>query len=241
MEKDMLEQFVPNFKRPELIQILLFEITSWVGRTFLKKRTKIIPKGKLQESSLLDLGVGDNYNNDWINADFFKVPELKRLKFWKKYPSRPKPDLILDLRYPIKCPDSCVDGIYCGHTLEHLYPYDAINLLREIFRILKPYCWLRINVPDIEKYVNFYINKNKNRTPEFSQFKTGCEAISVVTQNYGHHSAWDKVLLTKALKYVGFINIKKVKFGKEGADKRLIKEDEVRRWETLVIEAQKPK
>lgn len=38
----------------------------------------------------------------------------------------------------------------------------------------------------------------------------------------------------------GFVNVRKVEFGKEGSDKRLIKEEDVRRSETLVIEAQKP-
>ncbi len=111
-------------------------------------------------------------------------------------------------------------------------------MLCEIYRILKPNCWLRINCPDLEKYVNYYIGKESN--PEFNMFKTGCEAISTITQNYWHHSAWDEKLIIEALKSVGFTNIKKVKFGEEGTDKRLIKEEEVRKWETIVVEAQKP-
>ena len=68
---------------------------------------------------------------------------------------------------------------------------------------------------------------------------TGCEAISTITQNYGHHSAWDEVLLNNTLKQAGFSNIKKVEFGKEGSDSRIIKEEQAREWETIVIEAQK--
>jgi predicted SAM-dependent methyltransferase len=107
--------------------------------------------------------------------------------------------------------------------------------LREIFRVLKPQCWLRINAPDLKRAVDYYIGKIS--IPEY-RFKA--EAIANLTQNWGHHSVWDEELLTKALEITGFTNIRKVEFGKEGTDKRLIKEEEVRRCETLVLEAQKP-
>ena len=160
---------------------------------------------------------------------------IPRLKFWKKYPHKNKPEFELDLRFPIKCPDNSIDGIYSGHTLEHLYPNEAISHLKEIFRILKPSSYLRINVPDLEFAVSFYNNQNKNPSEQ-----TGCEMISDFCQNWGHRSAWDEVQLTKTLKNSGFVNIRKVKFGKEGSDKRLIKEEKERKIGTLVIEAQKP-
>lgn len=141
-----------------------------------------------------------------------------------------------DLRYPLNCPDNIADGVYSGHTLEHLYPNHAYQLLSEIFRILKPGCWIRINVPDLEKIVDFYNGKN-----QLFNYRFKAEAISNYTQNFKHHSAWDAELLSYALKRVGFINIRQVEFGKEGTDKRLIKEEEVRKFETLVLEAQKPR
>lgn len=220
-----------NYKKFNSLKgLITFEILSWYGRNLKKRRNKIIPQNS---PILLDLGAGSNYKENWIQADFFLLP---RLKFWKKYPHRNKPELELDLRYPIKCPDNTVDGIYCGHTLEHLYPNEAISRLNEIFRILKPSCWLRINVPDLELAVNFYNGKNN-----IFQHNTGCEAISSFCQNWGHRSAWDEILLTKKLKAIGFVNIKRVKFGEEGTDKRLIKEENTRKEVTLVIEAQKPK
>lgn len=221
-----------SFSGPKLYDILIFEIKSYICRRFFKNRGRIIPQ---KFPILLDIGVGGNYRENWTHVDFYLTP---RYKFWKKYSPRKKPEIQMDLRYPFNCPDNIVDGIYSGHTLEHLWPDEAIRLLHELYRILKPTCWLRINTPDIEKYINFYIGTNK--TPEFTKFNTGCEAISSITQNFGHHSAWDETLLTLALKSVGFINIKKVEFGIEGTDKRIIKEEEVRKWETIVIEAQKP-
>jgi len=73
------------------------------------------------------------------------------------------------------------------------------------------------------------------------EYNSGCEAIHSITQKWGHRSCWDSEFLGKTLLGIGFINIKKVKFGIEGTDERLIKEEKVREWETLVMEAQKPK
>lgn len=220
------------FSGPKLYQCIMFEIISYLGRKLFKHRSRIIPQ---KHPILLDVGAGSNYKENWTHVDFYLNP---RFKFWKKYPPRKKPEIQMDIRYPFNCPDNIVDGIYSGHTLEHLWPDEAIRLLREFYRILKPTCWLRINIPDIEKYINFYIGKKSS--PEFLRFNTGCQAISTMTQNYGHHSAWDVTLLTLTLKNTGFIKVKKVEFGIEGTDKRIIKEEEVRKWETIVVEAQKP-
>ncbi len=228
----MKEMFTPGFTGPSLKQILKIEFTSWFGRNFRKGKSKI---KIVRKPLLLDIGCGSNFKDGWVHVDFFQTP---RLKFWKKYPPTESPDVETDLRYPLKCEDNSVDGVYSGHTIEHLFPSEAYQLLCEVFRILKPGCWLRINCPDIEKYVNFYLGKELD--PKFSKFKSGCEAICTITQDYGHHSCWDEQLMTKALSNVGFMAIKKVKFATEGSDPRLIKEEDVRSWETLVMEAQKP-
>ena len=153
----------------------------------------------------MDLGFGDDYVEGWINADFFIG---FRLKLWKRYNKRAVPDVELDLRYSLNCADSIVDGVYCGHTLEHLNPKHAHKLIKEIFRILKPGSWLRINVPDLEKFVGFYMNSIQGN--EFKQFRNGCEAIFSLTQDYGHLSVWDYEALSTLLITCGFINVKKL-------------------------------
>lgn len=42
------------------------------------------------------------------------------------------------------------DGIYCSHTLEHLYPHEVPTALSEFHRVLKPDGWLLLFVPDLE-------------------------------------------------------------------------------------------
>ena len=213
-----------------LLSLIIFEFKSWIGRKFMKSRSKIpISKSPV----LLDLGVGANYTDNWIHADFYRIsnPIKKILRRKNKIKI---PEVQLDLRYPLNCPDNSVDGVYSSHTLEHLPFDDAVHLLKEIYRVLKTSKWLRISVPDLEIVVNFYIGKNKNLP-----FESGCEAIGYLTQNCGHKSVWDETFLTKILVEVGFVNIKKVEYGIEGHDERLIKETPSRKSQSLVIEAQK--
>jgi predicted SAM-dependent methyltransferase len=224
-----MNQIYPNYKGPTLKSQLYFEIISWLGRHFRKR------KGKIKKTSsplLLDIGAGTNYKKGWTHLDFFTI----RVKFWKKSTYPNKPEVETDLRYPLDCDNNIVDGIYSSHTLEHLYPDQAYRLLNEMNRILKPSGWIRIAVPDLKKCIDFY---NGKEVPGFN-YTYKAEAICHYTQNWGHHSSWDAELLTKALELNNFINIKEVEFGKEGSDPRLIKEEEVRKYETLVLEAQKP-
>jgi SAM-dependent methyltransferase len=211
-----------------LRSLLTFESISFIGRTFKKN------KGKLplnQNPILVDFGAGENFKDGWIHVDFYSF----RLQFWKgQIKKRRCAEVELDLRYPLNWPSDIVDGVYTSHTLEHLTPNDAKNLLKEIHRVLKPGSYLRIIVPDIEIAVNFYTGKNKDLV-----FETGCEAIWSFTQNWGHVSTWDTIFLSKILKEVGFSEVKKVEFGVEGVDKRLIKDPKNRKNESMVLEALK--
>jgi predicted SAM-dependent methyltransferase len=225
-----MQEIYLDISEPTLKDQILFEINSWVGRKFFKKTSQINPT---TEPLLLDLGVGVNYVDGWIHVDFYRY---RIRKYWKKQSINRMPEVETDLRYPLNCPDNIVDGVYSGHTLEHLYPQQALSLLKEIYRILKRGCWLRINVPDLRKAVDFY-----NGDVQIFDYKYRAEAIGHLTQNWGHHSVWDDEMLSTALEMQGFINIKKVEFGIEGTDRRLIKEKETRKNWSLAIEAQKPK
>jgi predicted SAM-dependent methyltransferase len=205
--------------------LLLFELRSLYGRLFLQHK----PKLKNGQRNLLNLGCGITKFDGWVNADFFVA------RFWRK--SSSKPDWMLDLRFPLKCENNVWDGVFSEHTLEHLYPNHALNLLQELHRTMKPEAWIRITVPDLEKYVKHYCGSKEHQ--KFDELKTGCEAIRNLTQNHIHLSVWDSDLLEKFLLAAGFANIKKVSF-MQGTDPTLLKDNEGRCWETLYIEAQKP-
>ena len=75
-------------------------------------------------------------------------------------------------------------------------------------------------MPDLSYVIKYY-----NGEIHIDGFDFKAESISDLTQNSGHHSTWDFEMLSGVLKIIGFTNIKQVEFGKEGTDKRLIKED----------------
>lgn len=228
----------PKILAPSFKQLIKFELTSWIGRHFHKKRSRFkLPRNK---PFLVDIAAGNNYTEGWTHVDFYRSPFRFRSRFHSRFRKIRKPEVETDLRFPLLCSDNCVDGIFSSHTLEHLYPNHAWQLLSEMYRILKPGSWLRICVPDLKIAVDFFNNEPTNIHME-KRYKYRAEAICNVTQGAGHCSAYDKELLTIALKAQGFMNIRPIKFGSQGVDKRLIKEEEIRKPFSLVLEAQKPK
>ena len=179
-----------------LTDVFKFELKSLYGRAFLSKYPKLY-----KQTNLLNLGCGFNIRQDWVNADFYR-----NVKFWKKYEERLQ--WRLDLRYPLKCHDNVWDGIFCEHAMEHLYPNQVLNLLKEFHRTIKKNSWLRIVVPDLQKYVDYYNGNLPHET--FKRWGNGCEAIRSITQNYFHNSVWDFKLMEKFLLDAGFGEIKKV-------------------------------
>jgi hypothetical protein len=200
-----------------------FELLSGFGRALFTRKPPIVGI----HQNLLHLGCGTNLLNGWVNADFFHG------RFW----STPRSFWALDLRYPLHCDSNYWDGIFSEHTFEHLYPLQVRNLLRELLRTLKPTCWLRISVPDLRKYIDFYSKRPVDK--EFLKWTTGAEAVRSLTQNWGHLSVWDGELLKRTVSEVGFVNVRTVGF-MEGTDERLCKESASRCWESLYLEAQKP-
>ena len=108
-----------------LKSLLRFEFISLYGRLLLNKKPTLT-----NDNNLLNLGCGLNKFDGWVNADFYSG-----IKFWKKNKNRP--DCMLDLRYPLNCDDNVWAGIFSEHTIEHLYPNQALTLLKELYRTMK--------------------------------------------------------------------------------------------------------
>jgi len=207
-----------------LISQFKFELTSFIGRNLMNKKPPLT-----RSINLLNIACGLNKLVGWVNADFYCG-----IKFWKK--NALCPDWMVDLRYPLNCNDNVWDGVFSEHTLEHLYPNQVLRLLKEIHRIMKKGAWLRISVPDLAKYIDYYSGRQVD--VKFSRWMTGGEAIRCLTQNYFHLSVWDVTLLSRFLKSAGFSNVREVEF-MMGAESMILKDNEERRWESLYVEAQK--
>jgi len=75
-------------------------------------------KGKI----MLNLGAGEQRIDGYIGIDIKDCGQ----------------DMIWDLREGIPFPDNSVDEVYSCHFLEHLTDDEAIEMMKEIYRVLKP-------------------------------------------------------------------------------------------------------
>jgi SAM-dependent methyltransferase len=223
------------FFLPEsVVRTVGFETFSYFGRAF-SKRLQVRP-GK----NYVNLGCGPNHVDGWINIDFFGVRGID-------YPA--------DLRYPLKIDSNSVDGIFSEHTVEHLTYAHADQLLRECYRVMKPGARIRIVVPDVALFISNYYEKNDAWFAEWErhyfsaspdaerrQRRLGSpiEALSFVTQEYGHQSCWDFQALSSYLAKNGFVDIVRCGFMQGGDQALLVDQDEQdRKFISLYVEAAK--
>ncbi len=112
----------------------------------------------------VNLGCGTHTPYDWINVDYAFGARISRLPVVSSLIRRlnvlrtdwPDGIVIHDLRQTFPWADNSVDHIYSSHTLEHLNKQQGRHCLKECFRVLKPGGVLRIVVPDLDAFVNYY-------------------------------------------------------------------------------------
>ncbi len=94
-----------------------------------------VTKPKRPEGHYVHLGCGWKYLDGMINVDGYLLHKI---------------DLWLDLRNGLPFPDRSCRFVYSSHVIEHMYPYEAIRLLREVRRVLADDGVARIAVPSME-------------------------------------------------------------------------------------------
>lgn len=202
--------------------VLRFEAVSLLGRLLFHRRPPSVETGP----RLLNLGCGTNRYPEFVNADFYAVRSGRgQNNFW-----------MVDLRYPLKCPGDYWDGVFTEHTLEHLYPNQALALLKELHRTMRPGAWVRVAVPDLAKYVSYYFGQPSHTL--FQRWPLRAQAVRNLSQAHFHCSLWDVPLMSHYLYEAGFVKVCEQQYG-QGADGRLLKDSPNRQWESLYVEAQR--
>lgn len=92
---------------------------------------------------LLNIGCGALVHPEWINLDVTSsLPGVIRH----------------DIRKGLPFEDASIDACYSSHMVEHLRREDAVRLLTECRRVLKPGGVVRIVVPDLEAITLGYLD-----------------------------------------------------------------------------------
>ncbi|MBL8848229.1 MAG: methyltransferase domain-containing protein [Planctomycetaceae bacterium] len=143
------------------------------------------------EGHYLHLGCGDDYKEGMINVD----GNIRR-----------KADLWLDLRNNLPFRDGSARLIYCSHTLEHLLPYEALALLKEMRRVVAPDGCVRLAVPSLQHALNILAGTKTSHWPR--QFDDpASQAINYIFCDGQHKYAYCFPLLKTFALEAGFTQV----------------------------------
>lgn len=105
---------------------------------------------------LLNLGCGSQrpLNQEWVNLDNWEGGghEINEPNFIRH-----------DLRQPLPFDDGSVDGVLASHLIEHMDCQEAVRLLREARRVLRPGGIVMVSVPDASRFREVHAeDRNEN-------------------------------------------------------------------------------
>lgn len=190
------------------------------------------------DGSLVNFGPGSSGLHKWVNVDAFPATNV---------------NCVWDCRYPLPLPDNFARGVFSEHFLEHLdYDVEALNFLKECFRIMQPQSTIRIVVPDAGAFLNAYCahgwkemiklrltgDDHKDIGYEIA-YKTKMQVVNVLFRQFGQHQyAYDFETLRELLIAAGFSNVSRCNF-RESCMPELAIDKESRSRESLYVEATK--
>ncbi len=192
----------------------------------------------------LQIGSGHNLLKGWLNTTL--------------YPIEPGA-VFLDARRPFPMPAESLDYIFSEHVIEHLEFEEAMAMLCECKRALKPGGRIRIATPDLKQIIALYAQPDgeeqaryirwimRTFRPKFGEFSPA-HAVNQSFHGWRHKFIYDELTLRQALKDTGFQSITRVEPG-ESEDEQLrgleqhgsyVGNEGAMRYETMVFEATKP-
>jgi len=201
-------------------------ITPWI----LNKKF-FVPSKLVEGKEYLQIGCGYNIYPEFINTDIE----------WKPGVIPWDVSVIKKDNYPID--KESIQGIYTEHCLEHIPFQSTKDNLEEFYRILKPGGTVRIAVPDGELFIDLYL-KARNNEPYIIPYAaelaqpTPMMILNRVARGYGHLFLYDFETFKYMMEEVGFKDIKKETF-RVGRNPKLLVDSELRRAESLYVEATK--
>jgi predicted SAM-dependent methyltransferase len=152
----------------------------------------------------LQLGTSNSLIKGWLNTDVLPTNrEVVYLDATRRFPFR----------------DNTFDYVCSEHMIEHVEYHDALFMLRECFRVLKPGRKIRMSTPDLKVLVglfsdektaaqNFYIDWMTRR---FLPDATYCKEVFLINNAFrawGHEFLYDREAIEITMKKVGFKDVR---------------------------------
>lgn len=124
----------------------------------------------------------------------------------------------MDITRGLPFADSSVDAVYASHVLEHLYRSDALQLLTECRRILKPRGVIRLVLPDLKTMAASYLQDARSDAAVYFNQQLLMREANGPTGSFGrlkmlladHHThkfMYDVPLLQQDLMEAGFRDV----------------------------------
>jgi predicted SAM-dependent methyltransferase len=188
----------------------------------------------------LHLGCGNNILAGWLNTD-----------------STPSPTSdYLDCTARLPFVDGCLAAVFCEHLIEHMEKPNALSMVREIFRVLRPGGMFRVVTPSLEAfaqmvldpdgaasrlYLDFYRRFSGDARAEIS------DAVNSIFYLHGHRHVYRQTELVAMLAEAGFAELRPLAAGGygdpvfDGVDGHgKVIGGEVNAVEAFAVEARKP-
>jgi predicted SAM-dependent methyltransferase len=144
---------------------------------------------KRPEGHYLHLGCGPEYIEGMINVDGYVMRKV---------------DLWHDLRNPLPFPAKSCRFVYSCHTIEHLFPYEAQALLKEIRRVLADDGMARVAVPGVEYAFDMIARGRSPETYPRPFEDPMAQAINYLFCDGQHKYAYNFTILESFAKQAGF-------------------------------------
>jgi predicted SAM-dependent methyltransferase len=192
---------------------------------------------------MLNVGCGTAIKQGWLNIDI--DPRIEGA-------------VCMDATRPLGLRDASVDFAYSEHMIEHVGLGDAIAMLRELHRVLRPGGMLRIATPEMDKIVGLKNGKLDARQENYVRFsnmhfgseferawpQNSCYAINRTFHEWGHQFIYDRATLASVLSHAGFRDVRFCEIGQSSVPEFRNLEthgdysgEEFNEFETMIAEA----
>ena len=197
----------PFRKFHSMRQSVLNHLPDSVFRTRFWRERKIKTYMGEHEVFKLQIGCGVNRLPGWLNTDV----DIEYCRTGALY---------LDAGEAFPFPDHSFDYVYSEHLFEHLNYRQAVNMLEECHRILKPSGSIRIATPDFRFLMGLYLHPEEPLNKRYIEWsgrgggncqpipETALHVVNKFHTEWGHRIIYDRESLETLMREHGFKDIR---------------------------------